>query len=273
MSGFRFTLQASPSQRLDLSPLTPDRLAGKTRAEVAAIPLTSGNRTLLVHQVFKLEGEPGPALVIEGDGTRLDRIGEGMTQGSIQVRGNVGAWLGARMNGGTIVVEGSAGAYAGSGMQGGFLRIQQHTGDFLAAAAPGDHQGMRGGVLVVSGNAGARAGDRMRRGTLIINGDVGDYCASRMVAGTIAVGGAVGRNVGLAMRRGTLLLRRAPAALLPTFNDCGGQVLPILRLLARAWRRLPGPFASLPTGDIRARRYLGDLANNGRGEILILLQD
>ena len=273
MPGLRLTLQAVPPERVDLSPLTPDRIAGRSRAEVAALPLASGNRSLRVDAVFKLAGDPGPELVIEGDGSRLDRIGEAMTQGSIRLRGNAGAWLGVGMCGGTIEVEGSAGAYAGSGMQGGLLHVHQHAGDFLAAAAPGDHQGMRGGVLVVSGNAGARAGDRMRRGTLIIDGDAGDYCASRMVAGTIAVGGAVGRNAGLAMRRGTLLLRRPPAALLPTFNDCGVQVVPILRLLARAWRGLPGPFASLSAGDLRARRSMGDLANGGRGEILILLPD
>jgi formylmethanofuran dehydrogenase subunit C len=71
------------------------------------------------------------------------------------------------------------------------------------------------------------------------------------------------------MRRGTLLLRQAPPALLPTFNDCGVHPLTILTLLARSWRDLEGRFAALPETGLRVRRFMGDLANDGRGEILV----
>jgi len=154
-------------------------------------------------------------------------------------------------------------------MRGGRIRIAGNAGDFLAAALPGDHQGMQGGVMLVQGNATDRAGDRMRRGMLLIEGNAGDYCASRMVAGTIAVLGSVGRDAGLAMRRGTLLLRRPPNRLLPTFNDCGVYPLAILTLLARSWRGYPGKFGAFPETGLRVRRLVGDLANDGRGEILL----
>jgi formylmethanofuran dehydrogenase subunit C len=90
-----------------------------------------------------------------------------------------------------------------------------------------------------------------------------------MVAGTIAVGGTTGRWPGLAMRRGTLFLLQNPPELLPTFNDCGIHPFTVLTLLVRAWRRFPGRFAALPEAGLRVRRYMGDLGNDGRGEILI----
>lgn len=269
MSALRLTLRERPPQRVDLSPLTAASLTGKTLGEVAAIELPSGNRRLRVESLFTLAGKPGPELEIQGSIDQLDRIGAGMTEGRILIHGDAGAYLGIGMTGGRIEVEGSVGAYAGTGMRGGLLQIGGNAGDFLAAAIPGNHQGMLGGTIVVRGNTGDRTGDRMRRGAVLIDGDTGDYCASRMVAGTIAVWGKVGQHPGLAMRRGTLLLRQTPAALLPTFNDCGVHPLTVLTLLARSWRSQQGKFATLPDSGLRVRRFMGDLANDGRGEILI----
>ena len=270
MSTLCLTLREPPAQRVDLSPLTPDHLSGKTSAEVASVELAMGNSRVRVDDLFGLSGTFLSELEIRNGCDRLDRLGEGMTHGRITVHGGVGAFLGARMSGGTIEVRGSAGAYAATGMKGGMIHITGDAGDFLAAALPGDHCGMQGGTVVVGGNAGDRAGDRMRRGVLLIEGGAGDYCASRMVAGTIAVWGTIGRSPGFAMRRGTLLLLQHPGTLGPTFNDCGEHPLSFLTLLVRSWRTLPGRFATLPDTRARARRYVGDLANGGCGEILLL---
>lgn len=268
MSALRLTLRQPPAQAVDLSPMVPDRLAGLSPAEVAATPLQCGNRTVRADSLFTIAGTPGDLLEIHGATDRLERIGAGMSRGRVVVQGDAGAYCGLGMGGGELEVSGSAGAFAASGMLGGKLRISGDAGDFLAAALPGNHQGMRGGVVVVGGNAGARAGDRMRRGVVLIEGDAGDYCASRMVAGTLGVWGKVGSFPGLAMRRGTLLLQ-APAELLPTFNDCGEYPLTVLTLMVRSWRGLPGRFGTLPDTGLRVRRFLGDLANDGRGEILL----
>jgi formylmethanofuran dehydrogenase subunit C len=270
MSSFRLTLTARPAQPVDLSPLVPQRLAGMTRSEIGALELATGNRRLRVDELFSIAGDPGPALEIRDSCDMLHGLGAGMTQGDIVVRGDVGAYLGAGMTGGTLTVHGNAGAFAASGIRDGMIRITGDAGDFLGAARPGDHQGMRGGVVLVGGNAGDRAGDRMRRGMLLIEGSAGDYCASRMVAGTLAVWGAVGRFPGLAMRRGTLLLQRPPAALPPTFNESGTFPFTFLTLLARSWRTLPAPFGTLAETGLQVQRFMGDLANDGRGEILIL---
>lgn len=269
MSRLMLALKERPRQRVDLSPLTPDHLAGRARGEIAAIELSSGNRRLRVGELFDLTGEDPVDLVILNACDKLDRIGEGMKHGRITVDGDVGAYLGRGMSGGEIEVGGNAEMFAGAGMKGGSIHVQGDVGDFLGAALPGEQRGMSGGDIIIHGRAGDRAGDRMRRGTVLIEGDVGAYCASRMVAGTIAVLGQVGENAGFAMSRGTLLLRQPAERMLATFNDCGQHELGFLRLMLNAWSTLPSRFASLAEESTRVRRYVGDLANGGKGEILI----
>jgi len=268
MSTLRLTLREAPAQRVDLSPLIPDRLAGKAAGDIAAMELPCGNRRLRVDDLFAVSGTFAREIEFADTSGKLDRIGAGMSHGRITVRGHAGAYVGAEMRGGIIEVHGSVGAYAACKMQGGLLHITRDAGDFLGAGLPGDRRGMRGGTVVVGRNAGARAGDRMRRGMVLIEGNAGDYCGSRMLAGTIAVAGGVGAFPGMAMRRGTLLLEHPPE-LSATFQDCGENAHAFLTLLARSWRGLPGRFGALPEGRVRARRYMGDLANDGRGEILV----
>ena len=269
MSTLCLTLREGPAQRVDLSPLSADRLVGKSPADIAALELATGNRRVRVDSLFTMSGGFTSELEIRNATDRLDRIGQDMTHGRVVVHGNAGGYIGAGMRGGSIEIRGDVGAFAATGMSGGTLHITGNAGDFLGAAIPGEHQGMKGGTVIVGGNAGDRAGDRMRRGMILIDGDAGDYCASRMVAGTIAVWGRVGRAPALAMRRGTLLLQQAPENLPPTFNDCGDYPLTFLTLLARSWRGMPGKAGTMPDQDCRVRRFTGDLANGGRGEVLV----
>jgi hypothetical protein len=43
MSGLTFRLKAAPPWRLDMSPLTPDRLAGMSGRDIGRVGLLSGN--------------------------------------------------------------------------------------------------------------------------------------------------------------------------------------------------------------------------------------
>lgn len=270
MTTLCLTLKEPPAQRVDLSPLTAGHLTGKAVEDVAAIELATGNRKVRLDSLFAISGTFVSELEIRGSCDRLDYIAAGMTHGRIVVEGDAGAYLGAGMSGGSLVVHGSVGAYAATGMHGGRIHVYGGAGDFLAGARPGERHGMQGGLVLVDGDAGDRLGDRMRRGMVLIEGNAGDYCASRMVAGTIAVWGTVGKLPGLAMRRGTLLLQRPSSPLPPTFNDCGEYPLNFLTLLVRSWRTLRSKYYSkLPDSGLRVRRYMGDVANGGRGEILV----
>lgn len=263
------TLKAEPPGRVDMSPLIPERLADLGAKEIAALPLECGGRPVAAGELFAVAGDDSAQLVIEGGSERLDRIGQGMLRGAIEVRGDAGAYIGRGMRGGSIRVEANVAAYCGSAMRDGMIEIRGSAGDFLAAALPGEHRGMQGGTILVHGDAGERVGDRMRRGMVLVQGSCGDYCASRMGAGTIAVLGPAGANVGFAMRRGTVILSH-PADLPPTFDDFGTHDLGFLRLLHGAWRSLPGSrFASVSDDAVRVRRFVGDLANGGKGEVLV----
>jgi len=268
MSRMVLTLKSPPAIVVDCSPLTPDRLAGKSATAIAAIELQSGNRRLTVGELFDIDGESGDTLVIRNACSKLDRIGANMNGGSLEVEGDVGAFLGAGLLSGRIRVSGKAGAFAATGMVAGTLHVCGNVGDFLGAAIAGDKQGMLGGLVIVDGDAGDRVGDHLRRGIILVGGNAGDYCASRMLAGTIAVRGRVGALPGYAMKRGTLLLS-CTTDLPATFNDCGTHELLFLRLLARHLAGIDtaaAPFA--PHGE-RVRRFVGDRANGGLGEILI----
>jgi formylmethanofuran dehydrogenase subunit C len=126
---------------------------------------------------------------------------------------------------------------------------------------------MMGGIVVIEGHAGDRVGDRMRRGTIIVRGRCGAIAGTRMLGGTVWTDQGFGANPGLLMRRGTLIGPNVEK-LLATFVDTGKHDLVILRVLSRYLAATLGPLAPRPiTGPVR--KYAGDLATIGKGELLI----
>jgi formylmethanofuran dehydrogenase subunit C len=262
-------VRAQPPCRVDAAPLIPALLAGRSREEILRVPLVGWNESFAVGDLFRLAGEDAAHLVLEGVDGAFVRIGAGLERGTLTVVGDAGDYAGESMRGGTLSVNGNAGNFLGAGMRGGALNVSGSAGAFAGAARVGETRGMTGGSLVIRGSAGDRAGDRMRRGLLLIEGNAGHYCASRMLAGTMAVLGRVGPHPGYLMRRGTLLLQAPDAALPPTFNHNGRHDLLAIRLLLEelaaygaAFRRFAkrAPF----------ERWLGDLACEGKGEILVI---
>jgi formylmethanofuran dehydrogenase subunit C len=71
------------------------------------------------------------------------------------------------------------------------------------------------------------------------------------------------------MKRGTLLFRQMPSRLLPSFADCGQHELGFLELMRRALRESAPRIAALEAAASRVRRLAGDLAVDGKGEILV----
>jgi formylmethanofuran dehydrogenase subunit C len=262
-----FTLRERPGQRLDLSALVPQRLAGLSEADIEKIELQTTRRRVAVGDVFRLRmGEAGN-IRIEGACDRLDRIGQEMTDGEIVVDGDAGARAGRLMKGGRLVIRGGAGPWAASGMKGGTIEISGDAGDRLGGPVAGETAGMRGGTVLVHGRAGERAGDRLRRGTIVVEGGAGAYAGSRMIAGTLVVLGRTGPLPGYLMKRGTMVLGDRSDEMSPTFVDCGVHDLVALRLMAgfvgglsvRAGKLLRRPL----------RRLAGDMATVGKGEIFL----
>ena len=268
MSGYRFTLKQQPALRVDASALQPGALAALSSADVEKIALPHGKDKLHVGDLFTVQArDEDKQLTLEGELSRFDRIGCGLGDGELRVRGSVGSYAGAGMSGGRLVIDGDSGDLAACAMRGGWLEVHGHVGDLAASALPGDMDGMRGGTLVVRGNAGARLADRMRRGTVVVFGDAGNFMASRMVAGTLALAGRCGAHAAYGMRRGSIVFAGSAPTLAPTFVPVQSSAAVFWQLLARDLARFGGPFAGL--AQRRVARHAGDLAVMGKGELLL----
>jgi formylmethanofuran dehydrogenase subunit C len=275
-------VKTAPGFRVDASALLPGTLAALSIADVERIVLPAGNDSCAVGDVFDVsrsgdaatseeadQGGADAALVIEDAVPWLDRIGARMTQGHLIVGGSVGDQCGLQMAGGVLRIDGDAGHFTACEMRGGRLTVAGNCGDFAAGALAGDMEGMTGGTLTVHGNAGARLADRMRRGLVLVGGNAGDFAASRLVAGTIGIAGQLGAHYAYGMRRGTLLLAQRPTSVPPTFTEGGRGFDVFWALLVRSLAGEIAPFSQWRAAGL-PRRYAGDVAVDGRGEILVV---
>lgn len=265
----RFTLRQEPSLRLAADALVPERLAGRALGEIERLPLAIGNTSSTVGDWFRVSGEAEATLTIEGPCGRLDCIGAGMASGSrIVVEGDAGAYLGLGLRGGAIEVTGNADFGAATDMESGVIRIGGNAGDGIGGALPGAAGGMSDGVVIVRGSASAATGARLKRGLVAVMGDVGEGCGAAMLAGTIVVGGTLARGAGAAMLRGSIVALGHAPHIGACFADCGVHELVVLRLLARELARLGLEALSARIGPLR--RFMGDGAVSGRGEIFVV---
>jgi formylmethanofuran dehydrogenase subunit C len=244
------TLRAEPPARVLAVPLLPEQLRGLNASAVAGISLRCGGETAAVGELFEVSGAgvEEEALVLAGDLHRFDGLGAGMSSGTIEVRGDAGAWAGADMAGGVLRIFGDAGAR-------------------LGGAYPGARVGMTGGEILVSGDAGEESGAGMRRGLVAVGGRAGAGAGLRMLAGTLIALGGIGAEAGLGNKRGSLVSGR-PVETLPAYAFAARFRPPALGLQLRRVREL-----GLTVDDALMRgrwsRWSGDRTELGRGEILI----
>ncbi|OGT32759.1 MAG: formylmethanofuran dehydrogenase subunit C [Gammaproteobacteria bacterium RBG_16_51_14] len=270
MTPLTFELKINPGFPLDISPLIPDLLSTQSKIQIKSIPITHNKEKIPAAELFTITGNDHKNICIHSNNGKLYNVGQKMSFGTIEVKGDVGDFLGQEMQGGYIKVHGNARAWAGCSMTGGRIDIAGDTGDHAGAGIPGDAHGMSKGMIYISGNAGDRVGDRMRRGIIIIGGKAGNYCGSRMYAGTIIVLDKTGKYAGVAMKRGTIILAKKPAHIYATFESCGIQEMEFLRLLFTQLSAMGKEFSIFGKFRPEAHRYSGDHSRNGKGEILIL---
>ena len=260
------TLKSRPPFRLDMSGVVPHLMHGLSARALAKLDLTTSRVPVPLGDWFRIVGTPGSDLVIYDACPQLDQVGAALQEGNIVIAGDVGLGAGAGMTGGHITVHGNVGAYGCAMMQGGTMDIMGNAGDNLAGASIGSLDGMRGGALHVRGDAGAGAGDRMRGGMIVINGDAGPQAGRRLGGGTLMIGGKAGPEAGVLMRRGTLYLNEAEPLPLG-FVDCGTPDLVFHKWLAHQLQ--PYGRGAVALARARLRRYQGDMADLGKGEIFL----
>lgn len=252
MSGLVARVTA-PAQPTDFSAVLAGAWTALTPAELTRRPVVVGGRgELPLGDVCELTGTPDGTIHFTGDLSRVIRLGAGLTEGAVVVEGSVGDEVGLGMAGGSIEVRGDAGARAGG-------------------AAPEARRGMTGGELVVHGSAGESAGALMRRGLLATGGAVGHHAGAGMIAGTLVAFGNVGAAAGLWSKRGSIVA--LAGVTIPSTYRYACTYQPIyLRLTLTRLRSRYG----LRVGEHHLsgyyRRYSGDLADLGKGEILVWTQ-
>jgi formylmethanofuran dehydrogenase subunit C len=236
-------------QRADLSEVLAGSWTGLSARELSQRPVyleRDGDARL--GDLFTLDGQPEGRIRFEGKLDHADRLGAGLREGEVIVDGSVGHEAGLAQAGGRLDIGGDAGPRAG-------------------AAPLGFKRGMTGGELIVRGSAGAEAGASMRRGLLVILHSAGDRAGLGMIAGTVLVFGSVGTEAGLWSRRGSIVAlgRITPP---PTYSyacTCQPAYLRLLLTRLRAGCGLPVRPRHL---NGFYRRYSGDMAELGKGEIL-----
>ena len=261
------TLRAAPERTVEADGIAPDRLAGLSEREIADLPVWHEGRAVALGELFAVRGERSARVRVEGDLGQVDAVGAGMAGGELVIVGNAGRYVGTRMMGGTITVRGHVGDGAGVEMAGGLIDIEGDAGDRVGAARLGAARGMTGGEIIVRGAAGREAGASMRRGLVVVGGDAGERAGHRMIAGSVIVLGSAGRGAGQWTKRGTVVAMgdlEVPA----TFRYACTYQPPHVRLALTYLRTRRG--VPVQERDIlgRYRRYSGDLAELGKGEIL-----
>jgi formylmethanofuran dehydrogenase subunit C len=199
--------------------------------------------------LFEISGEPGGQIRFVGDLAHADRLGAGLA-------------------GGRAVVEGNAGNEAGMAMSGGVLEILGNAGSRAGAAPLGHKKGMTGGELIVRGDAGPEAGADMRRGLVAIAGATGSQTGLGMIAGTVVVFGTAGPDTGLWSKRGSVVALGQITPPATYAYACTYQPVHLRLLLTRLRESYGLPVRGRHlTGFFR--RYSGDMAELGKGEILV----
>ncbi|MCZ7392126.1 MAG: formylmethanofuran dehydrogenase subunit C [Candidatus Methanoperedens sp.] len=230
--------------------ISPDKFAGRTEKEIQSLEAWMGNHKTTLGELFSVNvnGTGAAAdtkIIMEGDFSRVKRIGEGMTAGLVTIKGNVDMHLGSKMSGGKISVAGNADSWAGREMKGGEIIIEGNAGYYLGAGYRGETCGMRGGKITVSGNALDFLGEHMCGGEIVVKGNAGILPGLSNNGGKIVIEGSTSRP-GSEMAKGTIIAGRVEE-MMPVFKLEGTEAL----------------------DGVMYRKYVGDVIVNGKGMLYV----
>ncbi|HUF36723.1 MAG TPA: hypothetical protein VMN37_12285 [Gemmatimonadales bacterium] len=249
MSGATLTLRAPLCWRVDASGVAWDALPELDAAAAAEqTAWVEGEGSVPLGELFEMRGAPGARTRLVGDLSRMDGIGAGLSRGELVVDGDAGWYVGRRMSGGVIDVRGSTGPRAGG-------------------ADPGAKRGMTGGEILIRGSAGPETGAGARRGLIVVQGDAAEDGARGMIAGSLLVFGSLGPNPGLFSRRGSIVAFGPHVPPAPYRYACTYRPPHLWVTLTYLKARHGVPVTPEQLAGAY-RRYSGDLAELGAGEIL-----
>ncbi|MEM4700032.1 MAG: formylmethanofuran dehydrogenase subunit C [Candidatus Nezhaarchaeales archaeon] len=204
--------------------IRPDTFAGKSANEIAKLPVYEGNTKRALGDLFNIEGSPGSQALdtlirLEGDLSKVRRIGEKMSAGKIVIKGDVAHYVGFSMKGGSIEIHGNAGLWLGGKMKGGEIVVFGNAGDFVGGSLRGElpGKGMSGGTIIIHGDAGVEVGRGMSGGTILVYGCAGELPGVDMRGGTIGIKGDCDGRPGARMTGGRVIIAGRVPHVLPSF--------------------------------------------------------
>ena len=238
--------------------ISPDVFKGKTTAEIANLPVTEGNRQLKLCNLFEIteDNTQTPDITINGDCSKVKRMGSCMKIGEIVINGGAGMHTGEKMQGGKITINGSVGGWTGNEMKAGTIEVHGDAGDYLASPYRGSSStGMKGGLITVDGKVGSDVGCYLHGGVLKIAGGAGRFLGYHMSDGAILVDKDVDTRAGACMTGGKIVITGTIPEVMPTFTI--DSVKPKVKI--DDTQSVSGPFYV----------FLGDLAEHGTGKIFV----
>jgi glutamate synthase domain-containing protein 3 len=125
---------------------------------------------------------------------------------AIDVRGNVGYYVGGMNKRARITVHGNASTGAGENMMSGELRIKGFASMSAGASA-------HGGLLVIEGDASLRCGISLKGADIVVGGSVGSFSAFMAQAGRLVVCGDAGDALGDSLYEAVIYVRGAVRSL------------------------------------------------------------
>lgn len=182
------------------------------------------------------------SLILRGDWSRVKRVGEYMSSGTIVVEGDIGMHCGNFMRAGRIEIRGNADAWLGREMRGGMIVCLGHAGDYCGSGYRGEKRGMRGGSIEVMGNVGEFAAEYLTGGSVTVHGSAGCFAGVEMRGGHLTIDGDV-MFPAANMVAGECVVKGRVLEMVPTFEreeEQNGMIM-----------------------------YRGDIANRGKGRLIV----
>jgi len=210
-----------------------------------------GNKKRRLEDIFTVRKEGNVnspeniVVILRGDTSRVKRVGEYMSSGTIIIEGDIGMHCGNFMRGGNIIILGNADGWLGREMRAGSILCHGNAGDYCGSGYRGEKRGMRGGIIEVMGNAGDYLGEYLTGGEIHVHGNAGMFAGAEMRGGMLVIEGNA-RIPAANMSKGTCIVGGKVIDMLPTFERTGekdGMVI-----------------------------YHGDVANRGKGELMVKIE-
>lgn len=245
---------------LEFDNILPELLFDKSLDEIKESIIYRGNKEEPLSKFFDInvkgvcDTSEECTIIVDGDLSRVKRIGFAMGSGKMILNSSVDFHVGACMSGGYILVNGNAESYAGREMTGGTLEIIGSVKEFCGSSYAGEWRGMSGGQIIVHENAGKQLADYMIGGTIHVKGDCDILAGVHMSGGFIQIDGNVTQWLGGQMKKGTIVLNGKIDSMLPTFSS---------------QEIIHNPFINGKYFFGKYKLYSGDMGVNGKGQIWI----